>query len=434
MCRKLFLSSTVLFVLLSLVVVVEADTMMWSQTYGGPEDDAAQSLVETSDGGYAIAGRTSSFGAGGFDFWLVKTDEFGFVEWNQTYGGTEYETTTSLVVTSDGGYAIAGNTFSFGSGGIDAWLVKTDAYGNMEWNRTFGGTWPDEVRSLAVTSDGGYVIVGSTESFATVDPDITPLPNRPTDVWLIKTDAYGNMEWNKTYGSGTDSEIAHKLVVTSDGGYAILSETHSAGTGGADFWLFKTDEYGNMEWDQKYGGPYHDSPNALIVTSDGGYALAGDLYNDFWLFKTDEYGNMEWNWTYGGINTEPVNFNVEEASSLVELPDGGYALVGFTQSFGAGKGDWWLVKTNEYGEMEWNQTYGGTEYDAAYTLVATSDGGFALAGYTRSFGAGESDFWLIKTDEFGVIPEYSSWLLTSLLLIATLVIVTYKKKLLNPNS
>jgi hypothetical protein len=186
----------------------------------------------------------------------------------------------------------------------------------------------------------------------------------------------------------------------------------------------------NIEWNQTYGGIHADVAHSLVKTSDGGYALSGYIQSsgvyesrDFWLVKTDSEGNMMWNKTYGGKDWDT-------AHSLVETSDGGYAIAGYTGSFGAGEYDFWLVKTDLFGNMEWNQTYGGTDWDVAHSLVETSDGGYVIAGNTESFGAGEDDFWLVKTDEYGIVPEYSSWILPSLFLTATLVIVINKKRLL----
>jgi len=395
MSSKLFLSILTLFVLASLPFIssVGASSTMWSQTYGS---GGAHSLVETSDGGFALAG-------GGL---LLKTDAYGNMEWNHTYGdGIAH----SLVVTSDGGYAIAGGNR----------LVKTDEYGNIEWNHTYSG----EARSLVETSDGGFALAGYSSS----------LIDEKSDFWLVKTDAQGNMEWNQTYG-GTKGDYACSLVETSDGGYALAGGCTGLEGGVINFypfdntlWLVKTDAYGNMEWNQRYGERSgFKGVRSLVEASDGGYALAGYTYgargSDFWLVKTDNYGNMEWSRTYGGEGSE-------EAYSLVETSDGGYALTGYTYSFGAGKDDFWLVKTDAYGNMEWNQTYGGVGSERAYSLVVTSDGGFALAGFTTSVYAGPADCWLVKTDEYGNIPEFPSWIILPLFIVATMVVMMFKNKL-----
>ena len=233
--------------------------------------------------------------------------------------------------------------------------------------------------------------------------------------------------WSQTYG-GPDSETAYALVETSDGGYTLA--------GGAS--LVKTDAYGNMEWNQIYGRATGERAYSLVETSDGGFALAGYTYSwdpatagagdyDFWLVKTDANGNMEWNQTYGGAEYDLV-------SSLVETVDGGYALAGYTLSFGAGSDDFWLVKTDASGNMEWNQTYGGAYQDRAHSLVEGSDGGYVLAGYTTSYGAGPYNFWLVKTDEYGIIPEFPSWIILPLFLVATVSAIVFKKKLFNQSS
>jgi len=389
-----------------LVKTNPGENVEWSRKYGGPDRDRASSLVESSDGGYALAGYTLSFGAGKADFWLIKTDEFGNMEWSKTYGGTELDLAYSVVETFDGGYALTGYTDSFGAGSEDFWLVKTDASGNMEWSKTYGGTKRDWAYSLIATSDGGYALAGYTNSFDVENPDF----------WLVKTDASGNMEWNKTY-EGPDFEYAYSLIATSDGGYALAGSTFYFGFGGYDVWLVKTDASGEMEWSRTYGGISEEHAYSVVETSDGGYAIAGERRNinpdesDFWLIKTDEFGNMEWNKTYGGIGDE-------RASSLVETSDGGYILAGGSL----------LVKTDGAGNMEWNRTYGGIFHESVSALIATSDGGYAIAGSIDYFDAGGEDFWLVKTDQY-CVPEFSSWVLPPLLLIATLVIVIYKKKL-----
>ena len=211
----------------------------WNKTYGGTMDDLAYSLVQTVDGGYALAGETGSSGAGGYDVWLVKTDSSGNQLWNRTYGGTYDDAAQALVQTSDGGYALAGWTDSFGAGGYDFWLVKTDSSGNMLWNKTYGGTQNDVAYSLVQTVDGGYALAGSTVSSGAGGED----------VWLVKTNSSGNQQWNKTYG-GTQDDAAYSLVQTVDGGYALAGYTNSFGAGGEDVWLVKTDSSGNQQWNK----------------------------------------------------------------------------------------------------------------------------------------------------------------------------------------
>jgi hypothetical protein len=198
--------------------------MEWNQTYGGTGNDVGIHVLQTVDGGYALAGSTSSFGAGSNDAWLIKTDVAGNVQWNQTYGGTGYDGGQCLEPTSDGGYALACITTSFGAGSLDSWLVKLDSSGTMEWNMTYGGTGSDGPTHFIQTEDEGYAIVG----FTTVGSD--------QNASLIKTDAFGNMEWNQTYG-GTGTEIAYALLKTNDGYYLLTINTNSFGAGDNDIWL-----------------------------------------------------------------------------------------------------------------------------------------------------------------------------------------------------
>jgi hypothetical protein len=399
MWKSLVVVFVFVFLAASCLITVKpawASSKMWSQTYGGANDDSANAIVQTSDGGYALTGYTRSFGAGSDDFWLVKTDANGKLEWNQTYGGTKSDIARSLVETSDGGYALTGYTRSFGAGDYDFWLVKTDRYGNIKWNQTYGGAFNDLAHSLIKTSDGGFALTGYTISFGA----------GPADFWLVKTDSNGNMQWNKTYG-GANYDRANSLVETSDGGFALAG---SSGSGPpADFWLVKTDSNGNMQWNKTYGGTDYDYAYSLVETSDRGYALAGYTSSfgvgnsNYWLVKSDMYGNMEWNQIYG-----EADYN--RAYSLVETSDGGFALAG---SSGSGFEDFWLVKTDSNGNMQWNKTYNSGVYDRANSLVETSDGGFALAGSSRSGYFQDEikrsgDFWLVKTDEYAIVPEFPS--------------------------
>lgn len=376
--------------ILPLMRVFAEFTIVWDKTWGGTEWDRASSVVVASDGGYAITGYTSSFGEGG-DAWLIKTDANGNMEWNQTYGGVNFDAPMSLVFTSDGGYAIAGFTGSTvisGAGDNDFWLVKTDADGNLEWDQTYGGTGDDRAYGLVVASDGGYVLAGQTNSFGSGD----------YDCWLVKTDSSGVLEWSQTYG-GAEYEYGMSLVAASDGGYAIAGETGSFGAGG-DFWLVKTDSSGNMEWSQNYGGTYYERAKSLIVTSDGGFAIAGSTAVsqenvDFGLVKTDASGNVVWQKTYGETAGD-YGISEDSAYSVIQTGDGGYVLAGFAGPSAAGDCDAWLVKTDADGNMEWNQTYGDSGNDQTHCVVQTSDGGYVLAAEKCKVGTEDYDFWLIK--------------------------------------
>jgi hypothetical protein len=355
----------------------------WDKTYGGSGIETATSMIQTGDGGYSLAGITNSFGAGGQDAWLVKTDLTGKQQWNKTYGGTNDDYVSSIVQTNDGGYALAGYTYSYGAGNQDCWLIKTDSAGNQQWSKTYGGTMYDSAQSVIQSNDGGFIICGTTNSTGA----------GAQDLFLVRTDSSGNQLWTKTFG-GTRNDYGTSLVQAADGGYAVVGFTLSFGAGGPDAWLIKIDSIGKQIWSKTYGGTGDDSIYAVAQTNDGGYALAGYTQSygagsyDFWLTKTDSLGNSLWTKTYGGTADD-------YALSLVNLPNGGYAIGGYTESSGSGNGDFWLVRTNSDGNQLWNKTYGGTDYDFCFSLVNTIDGGYALAGYTYSWGS-NGDFWLVK--------------------------------------
>jgi hypothetical protein len=257
--------------------------MSWWRTYGGTSLDEGCSVQQTVDGGYIIAGLTQSFGAGGYDVYLVKTDAAGDTQWTRTYGGTSYDNGYSVQQTSDGGYVIAGRTYS---GSFDVYLIKTNPSGDTLWTRTYGGTNYDEGFSVQQTSDGGYIIAGYTLSSGAGG----------IDVYLIKTNASGDALWTRTYG-GTDVDYGSSVQQTSDGGYIIAGGTRSFGAGYDDVYLIKTNASGDTLWTRTYGGTSEDDGNSVQQTADGGYIIAGNANSysiqgddDVYLVKTDANG------------------------------------------------------------------------------------------------------------------------------------------------
>ncbi len=360
----------------------------FAKTYGGTNDEWASSVQQTSDGGYIMAGRTRSFGAGNLDIFLIKTDEFGNLQWAKAYGGTGHDLAFSVQQTSDGGYIVAGLTHSFGAGNGDFFVVKTDANGNIQWVKAYGGTGADTAWSVQQTSDGGYVVAGYTRSFGASN----------LDIFLIKTDEFGNVQWAKTYG-GTNDDRAYSVQQTSDGGYILAGETRSFGAGGSDIFLIKTDEFGNVQWAKTYGGTNNEWAYSVQQTSDGGYIVAGTMRtsainHDIFLIKTDANGNVQWAKTYAETNDDRAYY-VQQTS------DDGYIVAG-TRRISLNYSIF-LIKTYANGNVQWARAYGGASDDRAFSVQQTSDGGYIVAGRTSSFGADGWDAFLIKTDANGEI-------------------------------
>ncbi|MFZ8835370.1 MAG: T9SS type A sorting domain-containing protein [Candidatus Caldipriscus sp.] len=364
-----------------------AQVVRFAKIYG--VTDFGRSVQQTSDGGYIVAGYTE-FATSRDDISLIKTDAYGNIQWAKTYDwGTNYnDVAYSVQQTSDGGYIVAGVRSHFVTAARDLLLMKTDANGNVQWAKTYGGPLWDFAHSVQQTSDGGYIAAGGSHVVGV----------NLWDIFLVKTDANGNLQWAKTYAYywGNHDDIAHSVQQTSDGGYIV------AGVTAGDFFLMKTDANGNVQWAKTYGGTGWDGAYSVQQTSDGGYIVAGYTRSfgaggaDFFVVKTDANGNLEWAKTYGGIDWDYA-FSVQQTS------DGGYIIAGRTYSFGAGLDDIILIKTDANGNLEWAKTYGGTNNDYATSVQQTSDGGYIVAGGTRSFGANYYDFFLIKTDANGDI-------------------------------
>jgi len=368
----------------------------WDKTFDRAADDRGQDVHQTTDDGYIITGHTAKSSASyDEDIWLIKTDSNGNVEWDQIFGGTACDEGLSVHQTTDGGYIITGHTKSYGAGNCDIWLIRTDNKGNIIWDKTFGGIGYDVGYSVQITTDGGFLIIGYTESFGAGD----------SDIWLIKTDNNGNMEWNKTYG-GIGYDNGQSVQLTYDGGYIITGTIDLCNENWLDVWLIKTDSNGIMEWNRSFGGAYIDMGLSVQLSMDGGYIISGIQlctvfgYADIWLIKTDNNGNMEWNKTYGGL-CDDVGF------SVAQMPDGGYIVAGYTESYGAGWADFYLVKTDNQGNMQWSETLGGKDADVCFSMQATSDGGIIVLGFTGHPYLYNFDVWLIKIASLGNQNPYT---------------------------
>jgi hypothetical protein len=375
-----------------------AQPSTWVKTYGGTYTDWANSVQQTSDEGYVIAGSTYSFGTrdGNNDVWLIKTDTTGDTLWTRTYtrssDTSSNEAAFSVRQTSDGGYIIAGYTGSLATGLLDVYLLKTNADGDTVWTKTFGeADYLDIGFSVQQTSDGGYITTGITESYGAGE----------ADVWLIKTDANGDTTWTRTYG-GTENDEGNCLQQTSDGGYIITGVTTSYGEGTPDssnVYLIKTDANGDTIWTKAYGGAGDEAGQSVQQTSDAGYIITGVTTScgagegDVWLIKTDANGDTTWTKTFGGAS-------LEWGSSVQQTSDEGYIITGVTESYGAGEADVWLIKTDSNGEVVWTRTFGGTGDDEGYSVEQASDGGYIIAGVTE-LSVETGNVYLIKTDSLG---------------------------------
>jgi hypothetical protein len=329
---------------------------------------------------------------------VVKTDSLGGVLWDTTSGGSSQDWGFSVQQTLDGGYVVAGLTSSQGAGLFDAYLVRSDSTGSTEWEMTYGGVQDDWANCVQQTADGGYVIVGQTGD----------LLSGMVDVYLIKTDSLGTVERDTTYG-GVLYDRGSYTEQTSDGGYIVVGQTESFGAGGGDVYLLKVNALGGVQWDTTYGGSLDDGGCCVRETADRGYIIAGLTSSvgaggsDVYLIKTDSLGNTQWDMAFGGTSDD-CGYSVEETF------DGGYVVSGWTNSFGAGLYDVYLLKTDSMGDLLWDLTYGGASDDWSNSVRQTSDSGFVVAGYTNSFGTGGGDVYLLKTDENGLtgISESSS--------------------------
>jgi cysteine-rich repeat protein len=374
------------------------------RSYGGTLAESSGSIVQTSDGGFAFAGVTQSFGAGFNDAWLVKLDQVGNVQFEKTYGGSSHDFINAMVKTSDGGFALAGSTQSFGAGLADAWLLKLDSSGNAQFQKSYGASGADGVNDVVQTSDGGYAIIGFSEgnvSFLKLDSSgniqlqrsfggnfeeakaiiqtsdggyaVVGRISQNNDVqaWLLKLDASGNIQFQRAYG-GTGFDTANSLVQTSDGGYAVIAETFSFGAGSVDIWMLKLDASGNIQFQRTYGDAGGETGNSIVQTSDGGFAIASAGFGEVLLLKLDGSGNIQFQKAYGGLGNDFGN-------AVIQTSDGGYAIVGDTFSFGAGSQDVWVIRVDGNGNVDAcglvSNTVFSTQATTAVPLVANATSG-----------------------------------------------------------
>ena len=294
--------------LISLCTYVFAHSDTWTRTYGGIGFDFGREVQETEDGGFIIVGWTNSFGAGDYDVYLIRTDANGDTLWTKTYGGTDYDWGYSIQQMEDGGFIIVGGTNSFGAGDYDVYLIRTDANGDTLWTKTYGGADREWGYSIQQTEDGGFIVAGFTRSFGAGG----------SDVYLIRTDANGDALWIKTYG-GVNSDWGNSIQQTKDGGFIIVGGTNSFGAGDYDVYLIRTDANGDTLWTRTYGSADYDDCGASVQqTKDGGFIIVGGTRSfgagdyDVYLIRTDANGDTLWTRTYGSADYDDYGASVQQ--------------------------------------------------------------------------------------------------------------------------
>lgn len=382
---------------------MSASLLQWNHTFGDIWPDRVCSIIQTGDGGYAIAGWTVPHGRS--NVWLFKLDQYGNVEWSKTYSRTHGQGHPRCAIqTSDGGYLLAG---AINVGDVDAWLIKTDEFGNTTWNRVYGNSGYDDAFSVVEVEDERYVFGGCTGS---------------RDIWLVEIDRNGTLLWSKSYTGNSSLLFAFSLIQTNDGGFVLVGEENDF-----DILLIKTDEYGEVGWNQTIRYELALVKSA-IATSDGGYALCGyteDSPQKAWVIKTNNTGNVLWDEEYPYDPRKSAG-----ALSIIQCEDGGYAIAGWMHPKDADDSDLWLLKLTEYGGIAWSRTYMDPavwEVHTSSEVIQTNDGGFLLACDTGTWP--NYDVLVVKTDERGVVPEFPSFLILPLFMIATLMVaIVYKRK------
>lgn len=364
------------------------DTLL-DTTFGGSFADGGNAIVEGSDGYFIVVGYSYlySTGAANLRHWVVAED--GTIAGGYAMGGAYNDRGFSVVEKGSGGFVFAGETSSFGGSG-QAYVIRTEPnpLRTVIWNKTFGGAGNDKARSVVEVSTGGFAVVGTTYSFDTGS----------LDVWLFRLSTTGNHLWNQTFG-GTGNEHGYDIVEVSTGGFAIVGTTYPLGfAGDSDVLLIRTDASGNHMWNQTFGGTNDDKGHGVVEVSTGGFAIVGTTNSfgaggwDVWWIRTNTLGQELWDRTYGGTAGD-------RGHGMVEVSDGGFAFICTTNSFGAGDWDAWLIRTSGSGNHMWNQTFGGAYYEFASDIVEVSDGGFVFVGCTQSLHTNPTDAWLVRVSD-----------------------------------
>lgn len=408
----------------------------WVKNFGGSGEDTPRTLITTSDGGYAILGYTNSTDGDLVDktlevndYWLLKLDADGNLQWSKTYGGSKDDRGQSVVQTMDGGYAITGYAMSSDGDGSknegfhDNWIVKLDGTGNIEWEQSYGFSGHDHSYDLLQTNDGGYFFIGFLDITAAradgyEEKGYSLTRHGVGEFWGTKIDAQGNIEWRRYFG-GTNNDRAHAVVQADDSGFVMAGFSESddfdiSNTKGSyDFWVLKINSQGDLVWEHSFGGTGIEISQDIAKTEDGNYVVTGHTFSadtnisknngesDIWMIKIDDSGNLLWETTFGGSQ-----FDAAENVSLAG--DGGFIISGNSKSSDAdlteneGENDIWVIKTDANGTLIWQKNYGGTGLDFGFDALQNQDGGILLvgevdgSGFQELQGKGKTDLVLIK--------------------------------------
>ena len=418
--------------------------IQWQRTIGGNFAEELEAVRQTYDNGFILSGHsTSNISAnktencrGRYDYWIVKTDSLGNVEWDKTFGGDLDDELFALDLCVDSGFVVAGRSLSeisgdktgYSRGDFDYWIIKLSSSGIIQWQRTYGGNGGDQLFCLRQTHDGGYLVGGYSNSGYTVEH---PFISFTTDFWLLKLDSAGDIQWQKSIG-GSAQDFLYSLDATTDGGSIIGGYSYSNASGDktdnnwgdSDFWILKLSFTGQIQWQKTIGGTSIDQLTKIFQTSDGGYIAAGYSWSDvsglktensrgrddYWIVKLNAQGNIQWQKTIGGDSNDII-FDIKEMTNGTFIA-GGYSTSGISgDKTEAGKGyeDYWLVKLSATGQLLWEKTIGGNGDDELWSLDITRDGGYILAGTSLSgisgdktddqYGAiGYGDYWILKME------------------------------------
>jgi hypothetical protein len=367
-----------------------ADNKHFQYTFGGGKKDFLYSTVETDDKGFISVGYTESFGAGNFDMYVIKSNSEGKLEWSKTYGGNKEDYGRSVVKSQDGkGYLLLGYSNSFSENSyFDIYLIKIDLQGDTLWSRYYGLDRSEYGYSIIATKDGGYMLLGE------VINNINGEKN--ADVMLVKISAEGEFEWSKIYG-GNLTDYLYSIEQLADGSYLMGGETNSFGAGEWDFLAVKIDVEGKLLLAKTYGALVTDYGRFASSTSDGGMLIGGNSYNfgagdmDFVLVKTDKDGKIEWSQSYGDVGAEYM-------LDMKKMPEGGFVISGYTNSFGSQVEDIFLLNIREDGKINWAKTMGGEFGDYGVSVLPTSDHAIVVTGNTKSFGVKSDDCFIFKVE------------------------------------